>query len=99
MARAIDEPDTVPAAASTGSDMRWSSASRPVMAASGVSLGFGSTTVVEGVDVEIPRGSITALVGPSGSGKTTFLRSLNGMNDRVRNYWRSGSITFNGVEL
>jgi phosphate transport system ATP-binding protein len=70
-----------------------------VLAAEGVSLGFGSTTVVEGVDVEIPRGSITALVGPSGSGKTTFLRSMNRMNDRVRGFWRRGCISLDGDDL
>ena len=70
-----------------------------VLRAAGVTLGFGSTTVVSGVDVEIPKGSITALVGPSGSGKTTFLRSLNRMNDRVRGFWKRGTIHLNGVEL
>jgi phosphate transport system ATP-binding protein len=70
-----------------------------VLSASGVSLGFGATTVVSGIDVDIPRGSITALVGPSGSGKTTFLRSLNRMNDRARGYWKRGTIRLEGVEL
>jgi ABC-type phosphate transport system ATPase subunit len=70
-----------------------------VLRASGVSLGFGRATVVEGVDVDVPRGSITALVGPSGSGKTTFLRSFNRMNDRVRGFWKKGSISLNGVDL
>lgn len=35
--------------------------------------------VLRGIDLEIPAGSITAVVGPSGSGKTTLLRLLAGM--------------------
>ena len=44
-------------------------------------------------------GTITALIGPTGCGKSTFLRSLNRMNDKVRGYWRTGAIEFDGVEI
>ncbi|MFE7195925.1 ABC transporter ATP-binding protein [Microbacterium oxydans] len=46
------------------------------LAGEGLSLGFGSTTVVEAVSVELLPGRVTALVGPNGSGKSTLLRSL-----------------------
>jgi phosphate transport system ATP-binding protein len=88
-------PITDQAAATTA----LAAGSAVALQASGVSLGFGATTVVAGVDVDVPQGSITALVGPSGSGKTTFLRSLNRMNDRVRGFWKRGTIRMNGVEL
>ncbi|MFD1252847.1 MULTISPECIES: ABC transporter ATP-binding protein [Devosia] len=41
-------------------------------------LGFayGEGTVLEGLDLEIPEGRITALVGPNGSGKSTILKNL-----------------------
>ncbi len=39
----------------------------------------GGTTILHGISVQIPRGSITSLVGPSGSGKTTLLRTLVGV--------------------
>ena len=39
--------------------------------------------VLTDVNVDLKRGSITALIGPTGSGKSTFLRTLNRMNDRV----------------
>lgn len=39
---------------------------------------FGSALAVDGASVEVPHGSITALVGPSGSGKTTLLRIVAG---------------------
>jgi iron(III) transport system ATP-binding protein len=39
---------------------------------------FGTHPVLTGVDLEIPAGSLTAILGPSGSGKTTLLRLLAG---------------------
>jgi iron(III) transport system ATP-binding protein len=39
---------------------------------------FGSQVVLAGVDLEVPAGSLTAVLGPSGSGKTTFLRVVAG---------------------
>jgi iron(III) transport system ATP-binding protein len=40
--------------------------------------GFGRTPVLTGVDLEVPAGSLTAVLGPSGSGKTTLLRLIAG---------------------
>jgi phosphate transport system ATP-binding protein len=37
----------------------------------------GSKKIIEGVSLNVPAGSITALVGPSGVGKSTFLKALN----------------------
>jgi ABC-2 type transport system ATP-binding protein len=37
---------------------------------------FGSQTVLEGVDVAIPRGTVFGLLGPNGAGKTTLVRIL-----------------------
>jgi phosphate transport system ATP-binding protein len=63
-----------------------------IMSTEDVALGFGPATIMQDITVDIPTGSITALIGPSGSGKTTFLRSLNRMNDRVRNFWLKGTV-------
>ena len=40
---------------------------------------YGSTTALDGVSLDVARGSCTALVGESGSGKTTLLRCFNAM--------------------
>jgi phosphate transport system ATP-binding protein len=72
---------------------------RPTVEARGVSVGFGSKTVVSDVSLECHPGTITALIGPTGCGKTTLLRSINRMNDKVRGYWRRGAIELEGVEV
>ena len=50
-----------------------------VLQVRGLSKSFGSNTVLRGIDLDVPRGKVVALIGPSGSGKTTILRSLNGL--------------------
>jgi len=38
---------------------------------------FGQLEVLKGIDMEVPKGTVTCLIGPSGSGKSTFLRCVN----------------------
>jgi iron(III) transport system ATP-binding protein len=40
---------------------------------------FAATPVLEGIELTVPAGSLTAILGPSGSGKTTLLRVLAGL--------------------
>lgn len=40
---------------------------------------FGKLTVLDGLDLEINKGGIFAILGPNGSGKTTLIKSLLGM--------------------
>lgn len=47
--------------------------------AKGVRLALGSRTVLDGVDITIPTGRITAVVGPNGAGKSTLLRAFAGL--------------------
>jgi len=54
----------------------------------------GGTRIFDGLDIDIPRGKITAVMGPSGTGKTTLLRLITGqlLPDR-------GSILVDGEEV
>ncbi|TNE92156.1 MAG: ATP-binding cassette domain-containing protein [Deltaproteobacteria bacterium] len=44
----------------------------------GLRVGFGTVRALSGVDLDLARHRITALIGPSGAGKSTLLRSLAG---------------------
>jgi sulfate transport system ATP-binding protein len=45
---------------------------------------FGSFRALDDVSVEVPDGSLTALLGPSGSGKSTLLRAIAGLEEPER---------------
>ncbi|MGZ4360908.1 MAG: sulfate/molybdate ABC transporter ATP-binding protein [Gaiellaceae bacterium] len=47
--------------------------------AHGIVKRFGDFTALDGVSVDVPSGSLTALLGPSGSGKSTLLRVIAGL--------------------
>lgn len=49
----------------------------------GLACAYGSRYAVRGVDLEVPKHRITALIGPSGCGKTSFLQSLNRLTDLI----------------
>lgn len=46
------------------------------LSAEGLSVGYRDTMVVEGLDLEVIDGTVTAVIGPNGCGKSTLLRAL-----------------------
>ena len=62
-------------------------------------LGFSGRMVLNDVNVDLKRGSITALIGPTGSGKSTFLRTVNRMNDKVPGFRHQGDVTFDDQSI
>ena len=49
----------------------------PMIAIKNVWKRYGRLDVLQGIDLEVPRGGVTCLIGPSGSGKSTLLRCVN----------------------
>ena len=45
----------------------------------GLQAGYGATTVLHGVSLEVAPGNIVAMIGANGVGKTTFLRAVSGL--------------------
>ena len=43
----------------------------------GISKSFGTLKVLDDIELNLPAGSVTAVIGPSGSGKSTLLRAIN----------------------
>ena len=52
----------------------------PVLAAAGLSAGYGRNLVLTDIDVTLAEGHIVALMGRNGAGKTTLLRCLTGLH-------------------
>ena len=59
-----------------------------------VRLSFGTTRVLEDVNLDIEPGEFFALLGPSGSGKSTLLRLIAGFNKH-----QSGELLIDGVDV
>jgi phosphate transport system ATP-binding protein len=60
---------------------------------------YGPKQAVFGLNLKIPANKVTALIGPSGCGKSTFLRTLNRMNETIRNTRVEGEILLDGQEI
>jgi len=59
-----------------------------------VSLIYGNRSILDGINIEIPRGKVTTIMGPSGTGKTTALKLIGG---QIRP--ASGSVVVDGLNV
>src|SRR5215467_5382805 len=53
--------------------------STPAILVRGLRKVYGSKAAVDGVDLEVPRGSFFGFLGPNGAGKSTTIRMLTGL--------------------
>ncbi len=67
--------------------------------ARGVSVWYGDKQALKGVDLDIARNRVTALIGPSGCGKSTFLRCINRMNDVIPGARVEGRVLLDGEDV
>ncbi|WP_431930075.1 ABC transporter ATP-binding protein [Nonomuraea jabiensis] len=66
----------------------------PVVRMRGVRFAYGETVALDDIDLELERGTVTALVGPSGSGKSTLAKLLPRFDDP-----QQGSVELYGVDV
>jgi ABC-2 type transport system ATP-binding protein len=51
--------------------------SQPAITVTGLRKSFGDTLVLDGIDLDVPQGTVFALLGPNGAGKTTTVHVLS----------------------
>ena len=64
------------------------------LSAESLALGYGDRVIIDGLDLQIPPGRITAIVGANGCGKSTLLRALSRLIPA-----RSGQVVLDGKAL
>ncbi len=64
-----------------------------------LSVWFGKRKVLEGVNIDFPKKSVTALIGPSGCGKSTFIRTLNRLHELIPGAALAGSVLYEGRDI
>ena len=62
-------------------------------------LYYGDFHALKSVNLNIPAKEITAFIGPSGCGKSTLLKSLNRMNDLVKDCRITGNVLLDGEDV
>ncbi len=71
----------------------------PKLQTQGLNFCYGNFQALHDVSLSIGSNRITAFIGPSGCGKSTFLRTMNRMNEAVRNTRVQGEILLDGENI
>ncbi len=72
---------------------------QPILESKDLHLFYGETEALKGINMQIGKNEITALIGPSGCGKSTFLKTLNRMNDLIPSVRITGEVTLQGHDI
>ncbi len=65
-----------------------------IISIKGLMKSYGATAVLKGIDLEVKKGEVVAVIGPSGSGKSTMLRCINAMERMT-----DGEILYKGQSI
>lgn len=71
----------------------------PVIHVRNLNLHYGAKQALFNINMDLPKGKVTALIGPSGCGKSTFLRCLNRMNDLIESVKITGLVSYSDVDI
>ncbi|MDQ7989367.1 MAG: amino acid ABC transporter ATP-binding protein [Candidatus Dactylopiibacterium sp.] len=66
----------------------------PIIRITALRKSYGDNEVLKGIDLDVKRGEVIAIIGKSGSGKSTLLRCINGLE-----VFQEGSLTVDGKPL
>ena len=71
----------------------------PKMTVTDLDFFYNDHQVLFGINMNIEKNRVTALIGPSGCGKSTFLRTLNRMNETIPGARPSGKVLLDGTDI
>jgi len=71
----------------------------PKLVASGMNFFYGKFQALHDINIKINSNRVTAFIGPSGCGKSTFLRTINRLNETVRNTRAEGEILLDNRDI
>ncbi|HZS56150.1 MAG TPA: phosphate ABC transporter ATP-binding protein PstB [Bryobacteraceae bacterium] len=74
-------------------------AATPKLYANNLNFYYGTFQALHSISLSIASHKITAFIGPSGCGKSTFLRTMNRMNETVRNTRVEGELLLDGQNI
>jgi phosphate transport system ATP-binding protein len=73
--------------------------SKPKLQTVQLNFFYGNFHALHDINLAVPEKRITALIGPSGCGKSTFLRTLNRINETVKNAHYEGQVLLDGQDV
>ena len=90
-------PESVGLGAHSAGELQPGASKAPgdtLLKVAGLESCYGRIKALKGIDLEVKKGELVALVGANGAGKTTFLRTLSGVQPMS-----AGRITFDGEDI